>query len=467
MKRSIILTALLALSGLLVVAAALAQGGGYEIVCATVGGGTTSAGGGYSLSGTSGQPDAGATLSGGEFSLRGGFWPGQEAQTTPVNAAPEVSVGGVLSVTEETDLSISSIVITDVDAGSGVISVTLQAISGTLTVSHTVDGGLSAGNIAGNGDNNVVLTGTLNAVTTTLSAASGTTYRGIQDFYGTDVLTVTVNDLGHTGSGGAKSAFVTRTITVTNVNDTPVAMDDGATTLESTAVTISVLVNDTDADGDTLTLLYVTQGMSGTVTNNGGSTVTYTPTLGFNGTDVFTYTVGDAAILTDTATVTMTVVAGDEIASIDPTEGGNLIYTDTQGSPTEIQVPADAVTDTITLVYTAVETPTASSGFSSTIRCFELNAYQGDAFQENFVFNTPVTVTLNYTDADVEGVNEDNMLLECWNDSLSLWQDAACGPYDRHPNENWLAVPICHLSRFALFEQQHQIYLPLVQRYPE
>ncbi len=58
--------------------AALAQtGGGYDLTWSTIdGGGGNSAGGGYQLAGTLGQPDAGAALSGGVYSLSGGFWGG-------------------------------------------------------------------------------------------------------------------------------------------------------------------------------------------------------------------------------------------------------------------------------------------------------------------------------------------------------------------------------------------------------
>jgi len=96
-------------------------------------------------------------------------------------------------------------------------------------------------------------------------------------------------------------------ITVTNVNDPPVAVADNATTPENTPVTIDVLNNDSDIDGDTLTVDSVTQGTNGSVTNN-GSNVTYSPTLGFNGTDSFTYTISDGNGGTDTATVTVTVI---------------------------------------------------------------------------------------------------------------------------------------------------------------
>jgi hypothetical protein len=58
--------------------AALAQtGGGYDLTWNTIdGGGGSSAGNGYQLAGTFGQPDSGATLSGGVYSLSGGFWGG-------------------------------------------------------------------------------------------------------------------------------------------------------------------------------------------------------------------------------------------------------------------------------------------------------------------------------------------------------------------------------------------------------
>ncbi len=95
-------------------------------------------------------------------------------------------------------------------------------------------------------------------------------------------------------------------ITVTNANDPPVAVDDSNTTPENTPVTIDVLNNDSDIDGDTLTVDSVTQGTSGSVTNNGND-VTYTPAPGFSGTDSFTYTISDGNGGTDMATVTVTV----------------------------------------------------------------------------------------------------------------------------------------------------------------
>jgi uncharacterized repeat protein (TIGR01451 family) len=101
-----------------------------------------------------------------------------------------------------------------------------------------------------------------------------------------------------------EEAFI---IAVTNANDPPIAVDDSDTTPADTPVTIDVLDNDFDIDGDILTVDSVTQGTNGSVTNNGND-VTYTPDPNFTGTDSFTYTISDGNGGTDTATVTVTVL---------------------------------------------------------------------------------------------------------------------------------------------------------------
>jgi len=154
--------------------------------------------------------------------------------------------------------------------------------------------------------------------------------------------------------------------------------------------------------------------------------------------------------------------------TLDPISGGTLVYTNSQGNPTIIQVPAGAVTETTTVVYTPVETATAPSGFVFAGHAFDLAAYRNDVLLSSFTFSVPVTVTIHYTDTDVAGLEEESLVLEYWNVSENAWEDVACGGYDRHPDENWLSVPICHLSRFALFgvepgeEEQHQLYLPVI-----
>jgi sugar lactone lactonase YvrE len=91
-------------------------------------------------------------------------------------------------------------------------------------------------------------------------------------------------------------------------NNPPNAVDDVATTPIDTPITINVLANDTDADGDPLTITEVTQPAAGTGSATfTASNVTYTPPTGFTGNAVFTYTINDGRGGNDTANVTVTV----------------------------------------------------------------------------------------------------------------------------------------------------------------
>jgi predicted extracellular nuclease len=93
-----------------------------------------------------------------------------------------------------------------------------------------------------------------------------------------------------------------------NLNGPPVAVDDTMTVRKNSSDTVRALDNDSDPDGDSLTVVGFTQGANGevkySVKNNN---FRYTPRRGFSGTDTFTYTISDGRGGTDTATVTVTV----------------------------------------------------------------------------------------------------------------------------------------------------------------
>jgi hypothetical protein len=95
----------------------------------------------------------------------------------------------------------------------------------------------------------------------------------------------------------------------TPANDPPNAVDDTGATTSNTPVTITVLANDTDPDGDTLTVTSVSDPPNGTAVRNADNTVTYTPDNNFVGNDSFTYTISDGRGASDTATVRITVTA--------------------------------------------------------------------------------------------------------------------------------------------------------------
>ncbi|NRB40264.1 MAG: tandem-95 repeat protein [Pseudomonadales bacterium] len=91
-------------------------------------------------------------------------------------------------------------------------------------------------------------------------------------------------------------------------NNAPVANNDAATIDEDAMGAITVLVNDSDADGDTLNIIAVSSANNGLVTIN-GSQLQYTPANDFNGNDSFSYTISDGMGGSAQATVTMTVNA--------------------------------------------------------------------------------------------------------------------------------------------------------------
>ncbi len=138
------------------------------------------------------------------------------------------------------------------------------------------------------GDTVVVSAATTPAHGTAVVNPDGTiTYTPAANYHGADSFSYTVGD----GNGGTGSATVS--VTVTPTNDGPVAVADAATTAEDTAVSIAVLTNDSDLDGDTLTVSAATTPAHGTAAVNPDGTITYTPAANYHGADSFSYTIGD------------------------------------------------------------------------------------------------------------------------------------------------------------------------------
>jgi M6 family metalloprotease-like protein len=163
------------------------------------------------------------------------------------------------------------------------------------------------------------------------------------NFFGSDQFTFTIRDAK--GDNATGTVYVT----VTNVQDPPVAQDDYFTTKEDTAKDCTVLDNDTDVDNDTLTVQSVTVPAHGTaVINSGGTTVRYTPAVNYHGSDTFDYTMNDGHGNTDTATVHITVTTVND----PPTAVDDNAVTP-ENTPLEIAVLAndtDPEGDNLTIV---------------------------------------------------------------------------------------------------------------------
>jgi ELWxxDGT repeat protein len=136
-----------------------------------------------------------------------------------------------------------------------------------------------------------------------LAANGGFTYSPPADFNGLVVFTYQVAD----GNGGTDQADVI--IDIAAVQDAPVALNDSASTAFQTAVSIDVLGNDSDADGDALSPITDTNPTNGSLVLNADGTYTYTPNAGFSGQDSFTYRAFDGVGFGNVASVTVTVGA--------------------------------------------------------------------------------------------------------------------------------------------------------------
>ncbi|MBC7951184.1 MAG: cadherin-like domain-containing protein, partial [Rhodospirillaceae bacterium] len=196
---------------------------------------------------------------------------------TSVNDAP-IAVNDSLTTTEDTALTIAPATLlgndTDVDGDTLSITAVSNAVGGTVAI---VDG-------------NVVFTPTTN-------------------FNGSASFSYTISD----GQGGTSTA--TANVSVSAVNDGPVAVADWQMTNEDTPLVIAastLLANDSDVDGDTLSIAAVSNAVGGTVAIVDGNVV-FTPTANFNGSASFDYTVADGLGGTTTATVGVHVVQVNDV----------------------------------------------------------------------------------------------------------------------------------------------------------
>ncbi len=220
-------------------------------------------------------PFAGPTAAGG-YTAQVDYFFNTAAPIVPEDApnAPPNAVDDVLTTALDTALPINvfaDLLANDSDANGDPIS-----LSGFTQPGH--------GTLVDNGD------GTL-------------TYTPAGGFLGSDSFTYTASD-------GADSSQGTVTVEVADPSSAPpVAQDDPVSTNEDTPVVINVLANDSDPDGDPLSLQSFTQAAHGTVVDNGDGTLTYTPNADFNGQDSFGYIVTDGRGQSDDASVAITVNA--------------------------------------------------------------------------------------------------------------------------------------------------------------
>ncbi|OQX12316.1 MAG: hypothetical protein BWK80_43840 [Desulfobacteraceae bacterium IS3] len=194
------------------------------------------------------------------------------------------------------------------------------------------------------------------------------TYTPNPGFIGSDTFTYTVKDT----SGNTNSA----TVTVVVDPYTPNAVDNAESTEPDKPITISVVSDDNDPNGDALTITQITQPGNGKVTDNGNGTLTYKPNPAFSGTDTFTYTVCDKGNHCDIAAVTVTVenappIAEDDSSSTRPNQSVSIPVlindSDPNGDALIIQsIPTQPQNGTVTFTPDGTVIYTPNPGFSGT-----------------------------------------------------------------------------------------------------
>ena len=170
--------------------------------------------------------------------------------------------------------------------------------------------------VAGNGTNNVTITGPQTAIN---SALNGLSYQPPANASGAQTLTVVTSDNGNTGAGGTLSASSSVAIQIDPVNDVPVALDDSFSGNEDTPFGFDVRTNDSDADGDALRIATIngaTIALGSPITVADGEvslladgSLSFSSAPNFFGPTSFTYTVTDDNSGTTGATVNLVIAA--------------------------------------------------------------------------------------------------------------------------------------------------------------
>ena len=257
--------------------------------------------------------------------------------TPPINGIVVVNQDGTYTYTPNANYNGNDSFTASVSDGKGglttvTIPVTITSINDVpvaasptiLTLEDTPKNGAIMATDT-DGDSLTFTITTLPAKGTVVVNADGTyVYTPNTNYHGPDNFVIRISD----GNGGTTS--VTTLITVTPVNDPPVAGSPAITTSEDTPKT--GIVTATDVDGDTPQYTVTLAPSHGTVVVSANGTYTYTPAANYNGSDGFTVTVSDGNGGTATATVNLSITPVNDLPLF--TKGADQIVNATGGVQT-------------------------------------------------------------------------------------------------------------------------------------
>jgi VCBS repeat-containing protein len=280
--------------------------------------------------------------------------------------------------------------------------------------------------------------------TLTLNASGGFTYNPAANYNGPDGFSYLVSD------GSATSGIAAVSLHVTPVNDPPLAANDsGYTVAEDTLLTViapGVLANDTDVDGDGLTVVAVGPAGHGTVTVNPDGSFTYQPVANYFGPDAFAYQVSDGQATSAFAAVSILVtpvndppVANADSATVAEDSANNTINVlgnDSTG-------PANESSQTLTVIAASAVSGTVTINGDGTLSYTPNANYNGPdtityTIQDNGTTNGSAdpltassTVTVNVTevnDAPLAAPDEATVAEDSANNTINVLGNDSTGP---------------------------------------
>jgi hypothetical protein len=215
--------------------------------------------------------------------------------------------------------------------------------------------------------------GVLSAGGTAVNNTTTIAYTPSLNFFGTETFTYTVSD----GSGGEDTAIVT--MTVTPINDAPLAASDSYTTSEDIPLMIAapgILANDVDVDSTVITATLLVDVVSGTLTLAADGSFTYTPDEDVCGTDQFQYQASDGLALSLPALVTLNIVClpptGTAGGPYLVDEGGSVVL-DGSGSSQLWPLPPGELTYEWDFDYDGSTFDVDGTGITTTLSAVSLN----------------------------------------------------------------------------------------------
>ncbi|MGB5328874.1 MAG: retention module-containing protein, partial [Gammaproteobacteria bacterium] len=320
---------------------------------------------------------------------------------TPTNNDRPIAMDDAITAVEDTPYnSVIELVANDIDLDGDALSI----VAGTFA---TVQGG-----------------------SITIAADGSYTYTPALNFNGTDSVDYTVSD-------GSMTDVGTLNITVNAVNDAPVALDDAITAIEDTPFTstIDLDFNDTDLDGDALTVVAGTfaTAQGGSIAIAADGSYTYTPALNFNGSDSVDYTVTDGS-LSDTGTLSINVSAVNNAPdAIDDAGALDGAEDSTTGSLNATMLSNDSDLDGDTLSIIEINGTTLTGAVQSigvTNGTVNIDGVGNITFSANSNYNGPVSFNYTISDGTLTDTATVNGVISAVNDAPVVVDDAITATED-------------------------------------